>query len=414
MSRLCREVADLPTRQILVPRLVGIAGTACVLLLGAQLIRDRIGPAMAQRHWDNFLITAREHTQAREVQRRNPVDAEAEQAIDAKEPTELYAAQLEKLIQFHPQDYQAHERMATICLLHFESLQQNSDCPLGLDDLRDAAFASQFKSQEQLDAWLGRALGPRRQLLAKAQWHARCSLAGCPLRGQCYLHLAKLCFLDNHTAATKDALLAQALRVTPAKGEVLFAAGREAMLAGDTEQAAVLWRRCFHSSRTYQKRMIDLFVGRLSAEFLCNTFKADLPALRLLYHRYRELGNPQENAAFLAYYAKVAQEEANKCHGAAAAGLWIELCGLQLELDDYPSAQASAERALACQPSNFDAHFKLAKCLLLQQQFDQSYHQLRWCILRRPNDPTLQRMYEAAERGRLAYKPQEQPSTPSR
>jgi Tfp pilus assembly protein PilF len=404
LSRITREKAEDAPQQLILPRFAYVVGTACVIFLGCALIRDRIGPALAEPYWDNFLVRAQRWTKTGQSSSGDTNDFFVDESIEAAEPTAEYTAQLEAALQWHPEDYRAHERMATICLMQFEALQQQSDCPLSLEDLRDAAFASRFQTQAEMDAWLGRALGERRRFLDKALWHARQALACCPLRGECYLHLAKLEFVELGTSVSKDELIAQALRVRPGSGAVLFAAGREALLAGDTEKAAALWRRCYHSGPVYQQRMTDLFLGRFSAEFFCTTFQPDLPAFRLLYQRNRQIAEPQEHAVFLAHYARVAEQEAKKRQGDAAVRLWLDLHGLQMELGDYRSAQASVQQALAGAPNHFDARYKLARCLLLQKQFDEAYEQLRWCLLRRPNDATLQRWCAAAVQGRLAYK----------
>ena len=54
--------------------------------------------------------------------------------------------------------------------------------------------------------------------LRMAARHARQGLNLCPLRGEGYLYLAELCFLEGGTSETKSAYIDQAINVRPFHG----------------------------------------------------------------------------------------------------------------------------------------------------------------------------------------------------
>ena len=174
----------------------------------------------------------------------------------------------------------------------------------------------------EVQQWLTRCLGRRRQTLDLALQHARRGLELCPLQGEGYLHLAELAFLEGADAAAKTAYIDQALRVRAYDGAVLFEAGREAWLAADFARGIDYWQRSFRSGRTQQKQLIGLLADRVPVAFILETFAPDLYALRILHARYRELDQPEPLEEFRRHYARVVEQKAQGLSGkeAAAAG----------------------------------------------------------------------------------------------
>ena len=76
-------------------------------------------------------------------------------------------------------------------------MQQHSDDPMSLSQLRDAALAAQFESHDKMHEWLERAVGKNLKYLHAAARHAKRAAQLCPLQGQAYVHLAELRFLDD-------------------------------------------------------------------------------------------------------------------------------------------------------------------------------------------------------------------------
>ena len=126
----------------------------------------------------------------------------------------------------------AHLRLAAIDLRLFEIWQRDSENPMSLAQIRDAALASQFPSRTAQDRWLDAAVGPNRQLFDEALFHAGRAVSLSPLQGTGYVYLAELQFLRAVGQSTHPQFMQQALRVRPFDPAVLFAAGREAIFGG--------------------------------------------------------------------------------------------------------------------------------------------------------------------------------------
>jgi tetratricopeptide (TPR) repeat protein len=273
---------------------------------------------------------------------------------------------------------------------------------MGLSQIRDAAIASQFASRAELDAWLTRAVGDHRRYLDQALGHARRAIALCPMLGQAYISLGELCFLEGNGAVFKAACAQQALAVRPYDGMVLLAAGTEAALAGDYEQALRLWRPAFHSGLKAQYMLVDSFIASgVPPAVILEHFQPDFIGLRIAYGKYRQAFPGADLKPLLAAYIQAAEAKAAALHGEEAAQAWLETSDLLIQYGDSAAALERAQRALACDDSRFDVHYRLARQLLAAGQYRQAEEHLQWCCLRKPEDPELREKLEIAVKNRL-------------
>ncbi len=133
-------------------------------------------------------------------------------------------------------------------------------------------------------------LGKNRQWLDAAHRHARRAVALCPLQGEAYTLLAELSFLDGPQATAQAALINQALRVRPYEAHVLFAAGRDAALAGRMDQALALWQSAFHQDPDYRKLIIAAIAPQAPAQKMLDEFQPNLDETRDIFAFYRDGG----------------------------------------------------------------------------------------------------------------------------
>jgi tetratricopeptide (TPR) repeat protein len=310
--------------------------------------------------------------------------------------------ELTAIVAEDPRDARAQLGLAEACLRQFDQAQQASDNPLSLAAVRDAAIAGGFRSREDLQTWLSRALGPRRTWLDKALWHTHEALALCPLQGQGYLYLAELSFLDRADRQTPAALINQALAVRPHDGGVLFKAGEEAALAGNESLAIEYWKQAFHAGPITQWQLIDYFVRRkVPPAFVLEHFAPDRAALRLLYQRYHDATAAEEFRPLVEHYARVAMQDARQVKGPPAAPLWLEAHRLAAELQDHEQALRCAKLAVAADENNLDVRLMVGRYLFMQKQYREAEQHLSWCLARRPDDKRLRADFEAATKGRI-------------
>ena len=282
------------------------AALAVLTLVGGWMVVSRVGPALAQPYWDEYLL-ARNAAQAQSPATPNAALADAEMQRQ-------WIACLENVVRWQPTHARAHLALAESHRRLFDALQTNAENQMSLANIRDAAIRSQFPSREALVAWLSRAVGEHWMHLERALHHARQALRLCPLQGRAYVYLAELSFLGGADATVGRACVQQALRVRPYDGAVLYAAGTEALLAGDAARWLECSKRAFRSGRRQQQQLMGDLAAGTSAEnlpvlidFILREFQPDLQALRFLHGACERRCPPEQLTRLVRYRAERAR-----------------------------------------------------------------------------------------------------------
>ncbi len=381
---------DVETR---LSRLAWVAATVGLFGAAGTMLQNRIPPALAASHWDEYFELSRASRAMR-----------AEDAKDAPRQIAAMTSHLEELLRLNPDDARANLRLAGLYLRSFDIKQKASENPMPLSQIRDAALASPFSSREEQNGWLAVVLGENRSYLDRAMYHAKQGLRLCPLQGEGYVHLAELAFLDSSSAQLKHAYVDQALRVRPHEGVVLFAAGGEAALAGDITRALELWKRAFHQAPDQQTRIIELLAPQMPADAFSQHFEPDLPATGRLYWFYRKNNQIEQARCVGTNYAAMLESEAMHQTGAEAAAKWDEARSVHDFLGNQEKALDCARNAVAQAPDDFAKHRILASALMRRGLYDEAIRELQWCSSRQPDDGSLQRMLQTAGRERILKK----------
>jgi len=398
LRQLAAERSGRRVRATRFPAAVGVAATVLLLAVGAWMVRSRIGPVMAQPHWVQFQLQNRAASDPRLFDELDGDGSDqAQQASLAAE--ERMKAELEKVVRWDPHHAAAHLQLAACYIKLFHGLQNSSINVMSLNQIRDAAIRSRFPSRAALDQWLARAVGDHYTYLDQALEHTRRALRLCPLNGEGYLYLGELCFLEGAQTPAKRAYVAQALKVRPFDGAVLFHAGKEAWLEGDYQQWLRYWQRSFQCGRIYQRQVIDWLAGRTRQEelgeeirFFLDTFDPDLSALRYLHRRYRRIAQPEQMLALRRAYTQALEAEAETATSAEAADLWLEAMAVSIEASDPAGALRCAREAFSSAPHNFEVRRRFARCLAEHGQLAEAEEHLNWCLKRRPGDASLENM----------------------
>ncbi|MCE5303382.1 MAG: O-antigen ligase family protein [Planctomycetaceae bacterium] len=368
--------------------------------LGLAATAERLGPAVAQVYWDDYLVAFKKAN-------AQPYGDDASAWTD---PTVLrrWIACLDAVVRWQPTHAKARLTLAEQHQRLFESLQLHGENPMSLANLRDAAIRSHFPSRQALAAWLDRAVGPHWSHLDLARRHARAALASCPLQGRGYVYLSDLAFLVGGDEDSQRACLQQAIRVRPYDGAVLYAAAAEAMLRGDTAGWLECSKRVFQFSHRQQRQYLLALTAQLPtenlpdiAEFLTHEFHPDRTTLQFLCDLCQKRCPANRLTPLLQYSAEQARQEALSLKGGEAAIAWLDANDFYRRLRDADAALQCARNAAKCDPNCFQAHLRLGLDLLGQQQFAEAEPHLRWCRQRRPNDQSIENKLREAFKGRI-------------
>jgi tetratricopeptide (TPR) repeat protein len=295
----------------------------------------------------------------------------------------------------------AHTRLAAAHLALFDLPEEDSISPLSLAHIRQAADASQFGSSTELHTWLSRAVGQRLEHLQAALQHAHRAAALGPLQGEAYLYLAELAFLEGPHSPGESGYVAQAAKVRPSDGDVLFEQGRQAMHHGKPDEAMRLWQMAFKAGAVYQKHLVHMLSDRLPAAVFLEVFEMDRKALTLLAAQYRQLERPEDVQIVMERMAKTAEEEARCLEGEAAAESWVHAANAYRDLKRPEQRIRCLRNAVQCDLFNYEMRHLLGTCLYKHKLFDEAEEHLSWCLQRSPSSEKLKSMVEATVDGRL-------------
>jgi O-antigen ligase/tetratricopeptide (TPR) repeat protein len=399
-----------PARDLLtLSRPAAVAMTAVATIAALGMIHNRIGPVSAEANWCRFL-TIEAAGQTPPQDRQPPASAEGRPpSSPAIETQRERIACLERVVRSLPSHARARLELARSYLGLFDLQQASAENAMSLANLRDAAIASKFRGREELQQWLARAVGRHWVSLDRALEHTRAALQLCPLQGDGYLFLAKLCFLDGAQEGVKTALVEQALRVRPFDGGVLYECAAEAWLAGDPTGWLNYLRRASRSGRRHQQyvlsqllehtppeaieEMIDLVIGQLDP---------DIEGLEVVHRLAARRGRPDQLVRLREHFAKRSEAEARSAAGPRAAGLWMQAHRLYRDLGNPADARRCAGSAQACGGAGeYEARYGQALCLIELGQFAEADRHLQWCLQRKPDSASLRDLAKQVLRKRL-------------
>lgn len=399
-SRAPRPSSFIPhPSSFAVPRPVWQVAAAIVTGLGVWMIADRIGPAVAQTHWDEYLVD------------RRTTEAQSATGSGAMSETDLlrrWIGRLEQVVLWQPSHASARLALADCHRRLFESMQKESDNPMPLVHIRDAARQSRFPSRAALDEWLDRAVGVHWRHLEESLRYIRAALALCPLEGRAYVYMADLSFLEGADAETERAYIGQAICVRPFDGTVLYAAANDALLAGDRQRWLEYTKRAYQNSRLQQLHVIRSLVDSWPTEGLpalindiLREFQPDREAARVLHELSMKRCPSDQFIPLVGYRARTAETEASKLVGTEAAMAWLEAQSLRDQLGDEDAALRCVQNALECSPDNYDVHDRAARCLLKNGMYAEAESHARWCLDRKPDCQAAAQLFRAVLKGRL-------------
>ncbi len=370
------------------PAWIGVA--VIVGVVGTGMIHDRYAAALAAPHWYAY-------------QRLDLSTAAEAPDDDLAERDRLFqlGRHLQAALAKNPRDPRANLHFAGVCLRRFELEQRRATNPMALQQIREAALASQFPNRAAQEAWLEIAVGENFKYLKLALVHTHRALRAAPLQGDGYVYLASLSFLEGPSAAAKTAYIDQAYRVRPHDGAIAFAMGLERGLANDEQGMLRHWETAFRQDPRMRTLIIEHIAFRVSAEEFLTRFEPPIGGLRKLRDGYQQAGRTDDARIVARRLIEQLVQQARQPDGDPEPAIWFELQGLHAFLDDLPQAIQCARQAVALDGNNVTYRNTLGVLLLRHEDFAGATRELEWCLRRKPDDPTLVAQLTAANRGRL-------------
>jgi tetratricopeptide (TPR) repeat protein len=396
--------AERPARswQLSRPRWIELA--LPVLLAGGWTIYAYVGPAMASIHWDRYLRASRANTRLAYQQLSALNNRQPKEGVLTVEPlSDLMIEHLEQVVTWDPQFADAHLRLAGKYVARFELAQQDGSNSMPLGQIRDAALSSNFSTPQERKDWLQRAFGENAQLLFRAYDHARRAAALSPLKGEAYLYLANLCFLEQAERPIIEAYIDQGLRVRPSDGDVLFEVGMQNLiLTGQFDKVFPYWAKCFGDTGGHQLRIVQTLAGQMPAEVFISVFKPDWRTLREIWIRYRRLDNPQDLNLLVAYAANVTKQQVEQQRGIPPAYIWLWQSEMYTDVGKPEEALACLDQAYRSGAHIYAVRYALGWALMNAQRYVEAEAHIRWCRARRPEAKELFRALEEITKHRVA------------
>jgi O-antigen ligase/Flp pilus assembly protein TadD len=347
--------------------------------LAAWMISIKLPGALAEPHQTAYLRILR--SDAQDLSEVDPLDLEQE-----KMGLLIRAARLD------PSNSRSQLSVAEGYLRLFQLKQALSDNPMTLDQLRDAALASEFESSKALNEWLQAAIGPHSKYLHAARHYARKSLMLCPLEGLGYLELARLDFLRDPEAKGSERLQQQALAVRPFDAEIDFEIGRLASQQGDLTRAMTFWRKAFQRSSKYLREIASGLAGQLTAAEFIENFAPDRESLGVVLRAYEAADLEGELPLLRERYAEACLADARRLPAAGAEFVRLEAVKTYRAAGQTSSAIQAASTALQTHTQSIELHKLLAGLLIEQQDYRRAAKHLKWAAARTPGDSALQRL----------------------
>jgi tetratricopeptide (TPR) repeat protein len=278
-------------------------------------------------------------------------------------------------------------RLGLANLEMFLQKRKQAASPSGLLQTRKILQQGRFADAMDARLWLQNRYGDDLLLLERAHAALDRCLACCPLAGEAYLHLAKLCFLDNPAEPEPVPYWQQAERVRPNDPDLHLQIGLEHWLTGDVDGARTAWRHACALLPSCQSRLLPLLAERLPVQQVVEFLPLDFEGLKWLALTELQKGR-REEAAFAARKAQEAVE--NNPVQAKNAAFWIATQDLYQKVGLPIQAEACLRKALRFAPERLGIQVLLIRWLMEQGQWKEALAQAQTARQQFPDKADVQ------------------------
>lgn len=338
------------------------------------VIRD----AESEASWMSYRGLAVGAGRARSYESMESVDERLDRMID----------HLETCIDVDSGDHRAMSDLAALYLRRFERNQVDADNPMTVREIKNTVEAAEFQSPRETLSWLKKAFGKNVVDLYRALALSRQAAAGQPLRGENYLLLAQLGFLQGVSPDDESTLIDQALKLRPHKAPVLYFAGLAEVEKGNFPQAYEQWKKAFHLDAKIRPTIIRTLAPYLTPDEIITGLQPGADGLWLMIREYESLNLTEQRHTVLERYIKgfrrLAQQE-----DASESLFWIRSHDVFQSAGEEKKAVACLAQAVKRSPTDYGLRKKYAFALMNVHASGPAVHELEWCQLRKPDDQEI-------------------------
>ncbi len=372
-----------------------------VTLAGVWAVVTLLAPARTALEWDAYLIASLAKQRSGELRTLASAHQQETLAESEKLNSSSMLEHLTNVVLEYPYSARAHARLSGALLATFEAQQRESENAMPISQIREAALASNFHSAEDLHNWLRQAFGGHSRLLFEAYYHARQALELCPLQGESYLCLAELSFLERPSQSAYQAYAQQGLKVRPCDSELLFAIGKNELIAGNESETLRHWVKAYRGAGMHRDHIIRLSSSWMSASKFLEVYQPEWDSLKSVWHIYSLSGDRDALNILLSYASNLATTATDTLTPFSAGTVWLALSQMQNELLGPQVALSSLQQAYRLDPERFAIRYELGKCLLSLEQFNPAEYHLRWCNQNLPENDSIRVVLQKAIRGKM-------------
>ncbi|MFO1004346.1 MAG: O-antigen ligase family protein [Planctomycetaceae bacterium] len=278
-------------------------------------------------------------------------------------------------------------------------LQHDEQHDLKLEDIRQAALASQYEDRQALNDWLDipEVMGEGRKDLHRAQVAYLRAMRLCPLEPRPYIETAKLGWLNLTSPELEERLLQQALTVHPYEGQAWLEYAHALHEVGRTEEAIPSYQKAFEKDARCRNSVIADLAPVYPVGFLLDSFEMDRPSLITLRQIYKGANDERGYRNILERLAQAELAAALETTGDSSAGHIVEAHDCYVEMDEVHLATRTLQDAVKRHANSFRLRSKLANWLFDCGQYSAALPHLEWCHNRRPDIKSIVHRIELAE-----------------
>jgi tetratricopeptide (TPR) repeat protein len=258
-----------------------------------------------------------------------------------------------------------------------------------------------FESKQEVIDWLKVAVGENLKYAIASGKHAKRALELNPLQANAYLQLAETGFLLGHEPGFEKECIAQALKLWPFDGQVLFIAGRDAAAEGDLKKMMALWKAAFHSQPIWQERIIQCVMANVESNpvpLMFDQFDPDIAALKRIAKIVETSGTDRDRVQALTRLVTELVARAKQPKNSDRVDDWLKAGAAFDKLGRPDDVTACLESAYKAEPSSFLVRFEFGVWLHRQRKHREALEHFEWCHLMAPDHPKLDRLIQQAER----------------
>jgi tetratricopeptide (TPR) repeat protein len=389
-----------------VPRLVAFGGACGVIALGGWMATVWSPRLSAEPYWWQYrrLALADQTGKGDPAEDGAMLDADSEAAALSKASHEasLFKRKLvaiREAARRNPSDARFHVRLGIHYASLFHSLQARSDNAMALVMIRNTARENGFESQTEVREWLERAVAENLPYVDAATAHCLLAVKQNPLEAFGYLYLADLGFLVGTPADFDQQCVDQALKVRPYNAQILFAAGREAILKGDEKTWLSMWKAAFHRNEFVQTQIIQQVVDstEVPVDLIVQAFEPDIDALERLALAAQQSSRSDERDKALVLLSGRLVERAQEAENRDRVDDWLKAAWAFGQLEDSEQVTHCLTEAQAASPSNFIVRLELGAWFVSQGKAAEAREHLEWCLRFQPDNPKAKKLLAATQ-----------------